>query len=294
MHSRQGYVDVQGNRFYYRIFGEQNRGNNIVCLHGGPGATHDYILPLADLVSSGYMVVFYDQLGCGRSQLPRNPALLTIERAVEDLEVLRRKLGLGRMHLFGSSYGGLLAIAYALKYQRNMRSMITAGGLASVPLTISEMERLRTELPKKVRTTMERYESLGKYTHRDYLKAVDFFYRKHLCRLKEWPEELNYSLQHTSVPVYGTMNGPNEFTIIGNIRYWDASADLHKIRVPTLVTGGRYDEVTPKVASQIHRGIRGSRQVVFERSSHLPMWEERKKYISTLASFLATVSAPGK
>ncbi len=289
--AEEGYVDVQGHDFYYKLFGRENRRGNVVCLHGGPGATHDYLLPLADLAEHGYTVIFYDQLGCGRSQLPKNQALLTIERAVEDLEIFRRKMSLGRMHLFGSSYGGLLAIAYALKYQRNLRSMITAGGLASVPLTISEMERLKKGLPSDVQATLRKYEAEGEYTNTEYLRAVDVFYRKHLCRLKEWPPELKYSLEHTSTPVYGTMNGPNEFTIVGNIRYWDVSRELHRINVPTLVTGGRYDEVTPKVAKQIHRGIKGSKLALFAGSSHLPMWEEREKYMSEVAGFLNSVWA---
>lgn len=289
MTGREGFVEVQGHDFYFRTFGEEHRGSNIVCLHGGPGASHGYLLSLADLAKKGHMVVFYDQLGCGRSQLPKNPALLTIERAVEDLEHFRRAMKLGRIHLFGSSYGGLLAIAYALKYQRNLRSMITAGGIASVPLTTSEMDRLRKGLPSTVQKTMEKYEDQGEYNNPDYLKAVDVFYRKHLCRLKKWPPEVAQTLQNISVPVYGTMNGPNEFTIIGNIRYWDASTRLRTIRVPTLVTGGKYDEVTPKVARQIHDGIKGSKMVIFERSSHLPMWEQRKKYMDTLARFLRSV-----
>ncbi len=289
MSSGDGFVNVQGNDFYYRLFGEENRGRNVVCLHGGPGATHEYLLPMADIVQRGYMVILYDQLGCGKSQLPANPALLTIERAVEDLEVFRKKMKLGRIHLFGSSYGGLLAIAYALKYQRNLKSMITAGGLASVPLTTSEMERLKRGLPAKVQKTINDFEALGKYTDPEYLRAVDVFYRKHLCRLETWPAELKHSLEGTSATVYGTMNGPNEFTIIGNIRYWDVSRRLNEIRVPALVTGGRHDEVTPKVARQIHNGISGSKLVIFSSSSHLPMWEERTKYMRTVSRFLDEV-----
>lgn len=289
MTGREGYVEVQGYDLYFRTFGEENRGSNIVCLHGGPGASHGYLLSLADLAKKGHMVVLYDQLGCGRSQMPKNPALFTIERGVEDLEHFRKKMKLGKIHLFGSSYGGLLAIAYALKYQRNLRSIITAGGLANVPLTTDEMDRLRKGLPAAVQKTLQKYEDQGDFNNPEYLKAVDVFYRKHVCRLKKWPEEVVKTFEQMSVPVYGTMNGPNEFTIIGNIRYWDASTKLRTIKVPTLVTGGKYDEVTPKVAKHIHDGIKGSKLVTFSRSSHLPMWEERKKYIDTVARFLRSV-----
>jgi proline iminopeptidase len=289
---KEGFVDVFGFKFFYRIFEPEGSSNrNLVCLHGGPGATHDYILPLADLAQYGYRVVFYDQLGCGKSDLPKNPALFTIERGVEELEAFRKKMKLGKIHLMGSSYGGLLAIAYALKYQRNLKSIVTTGGLANVPLALAEMERMRTRLPSRVRKTLEKYESLGEYENPEYEKAVMFFYKKHLLRLEVWPPEQEFTMSHISKPVYHTMNGPNEFTIIGNIKYWDVTDRLGEILVPTLVTGGRYDEVSPKVAASIHEGIRGSKRITFEKSSHLPMWEEREKYISALRGFLDSVES---
>jgi proline iminopeptidase len=251
--------------------------------------THDYILPLQDLAHHGYRVIFYDQLGCGKSDLPKNLALFTIERAVEDAENFRIAMNINKFHLMGSSYGGLLAIAYALKHQTNLKSLITTGGIASVPLTVREMERLKRDLPIDVQETMKKYEDLGEYQNPEYIKAQMVFYKRHLCRLDPWPQELEYTLTHVSMPVYGTMNGPNEFTIIGNMRYWDVTNQLPKIKVPTLVTGGRYDEVTPKVAESIHKGIKGSKLLIFEKSAHLPMWEEREKYIKTLADFLGTV-----
>lgn len=285
----EGYCRVLGFNLFYKMFTPKKMKSTLVCLHGGPGATHDYILPLADLANFGVRVVFYDQLGCGNSELPKNIALFTVERGVEELEKLRKILNLGRIHLMGSSYGGMLAIAYALKYQKNLKSIITTGGLASVPLTIAEMQRLKSELPSKIRKTLEKYEDIGEYENTEYEKAVMFFYRKHLLRLHKWPPEQDYTLAHISKPVYHTMNGPNEFTIIGNTRYWDVTDQLPKIRVPTLVTGGRYDEVTPKVARSIHKGIKGSKLVTFQKSSHLPMWEERKRYITTLRDFIDSV-----
>lgn len=244
------------------------------------------MLPLANLANSGYMVLFYDQLGCGRSEVPRNLALFTVERGVEELEALRRKMKLGRVHLLGSSYGGLLALTYALKYQKNLKSLITTGGLANVPLAIDEMNRLKSKLPRRVQKTMERYEQRGKYEHHEYEKATMIFYKRHLLRLKRWPPEQVYTMAHLSKLVYFTMNGPNEFTIIGNLRYFDITHKLHKIRVPTLVTGGKYDEVTPKVAKNIHDHIKGSEMVIFERSSHMAFWEEPTRYIEKVGAFL--------
>ena len=286
----KGYAQVLDFRLFYRIFEPVDRAKGtIVCLHGGPGACHDYLLPLADLAEFGYKVVFYDQLGCGRSDVPKNFALFSVERGVEELEDFRKKMRLGKIHLMGSSYGGMLALAYALKYQKNLESLITTGGLASVPLCVEEMNRLKLGLPKRVQRTIEKYEERGEYHDPLYLKAVMVFYKKHLLRLKKWPKEQEYTMKHISKPVYYTMNGPNEFTIIGNTKYYDITEKLYKIHVPALVTGGRYDEVTPKVARSIYENIKGSKLVTFEKSSHLPMWEEREKYMATLNKFLESV-----
>ena len=287
----EGKVEVLGHKLFFKVFTPPSPRATIVCLHGGPGATHDYLLPLRDLAKNGYRVVFYDQLGCGNSELPKDPALFTVERGVEELEEFRKVMKLGKIHLMGSSYGGMLALAYALKYQRNLRSIITTGGLASVPLTIAEMQRLKSELPPGVVRTMEKYEAKGAYEDPNYEKAVMVFYKRHLLRRKKWPPEQIYTMSHVSKPVYGTMNGPNEFTIIGNMRYWDVTDQLHNIKIPTLVTGGRFDEVTPKVAKSIHDHIKGSKLVIFERSSHLGMWEERSKYMRTLDRFIRSVDA---
>jgi proline iminopeptidase len=284
----EGYVEVMGHNLFVKSVGKVQKGA-ILCLHGGPGATHDYLMPLADLANYGYRVVLYDQLGCGLSERPKDRGLFVMERYTDEVEALRKKMGLGRVHVFGSSCGGQLGIAYALKYQRNMKSLSTAGALHNVPLVVEEMQRLRRALPPQTRAVMEEYEARGEYEHPEYLKAVDLFYRRHLCRLPEWPAEVRYTTEHMSPEVYHTMNGPNEFTVIGNIRYWDATSKLHTIKVPTLVTTGRYDEVTPRVARDLHAHIKGSKLVIFPKSSHLPFWEEREAFADAMRGFLDSV-----
>ena len=288
MEPTEGHVKILGFDLFYRTYGRPTKGT-ILCLHGGPGATHDYLLSLEDLAQFGYRVVLIDQLGCGKSARPRGTALYTIAHNVEEVEGVRKALQLGKVHLMGSSYGGALAIATALKYQRNLRSLVITGGLASVPLTVREMRRLVNRLPPKTRATLAKYEAREDYENPEYLAAVDVFYRRHVCRLPIWPREVTYSFEHLSRPVYFTMNGPNEFTIIGTIRDWDVTDQLPTIRIPTLVTVGRYDEVTPRVAESIHRGIRGSKLVRFEKSAHLAMWEERSHYIGVVRDFLDRV-----
>ena len=290
MEPSEGYVKALGFRLFYRTYGKPTKGT-VLCLHGGPGATHDYLLSLEDLAQFGYRVVMIDQLGCGKSDRPRGTSLYTIPHNVEEVESVRAALRLGKVHLMGSSYGGALAIATALKYQRRLKSLVVTGGLASVPLTVREMRRLIGRLPPKVRATIAKYEAMGDYENPRYLAAVTEFYRRYVCRLPVWPREVVYSFDHISKPVYYTMNGPNEFTIIGTIKDWDVTDQLPTIKLPTLVTVGRYDEVTPRVAGEIHDGIRDSRLVQFEKSAHLAMWEERAHYIEVVRDFLDGVKA---
>ncbi|MCI4317152.1 MAG: proline iminopeptidase-family hydrolase, partial [Thermoplasmata archaeon] len=270
MVSDEGFVRVGGYKLFYRSFG--GRADPVLLgLHGGPGASHDYLLPFSDLADDGYRVVLFDLLGCGKSEVPEDHSLFTLEHNVSEVEGLRKALELGPIHLIGSSYGGLLALAYAIEWPANLRSLITVGGLADVRFAAREMARLKESLPPGVQEVMRRHEASGSFQAAEYLGAVDQFYRKFLCRLEPWPAELQHSLEMTaSRPVYSEMNGPNEFTITGSIRDIDLTAELHRIRVPTLVLGGRFDEVTPKVAQQIERAIPGAQRVEFAHSSHVP------------------------
>jgi proline iminopeptidase len=281
-----GFVPATGYRLYYEVYGRARAKGTVLGIHGGPGATHEYLHPLTDLVRHGYRVVLYDQLGCGRSDLPTDYSVFSLEHNVAEVEALRRNLRLGPIHVVGSSYGGLLGLAYTLRHPASVRSLTTTGGLANVPLTVREMLRLKRALPKGVRAVMRRYERRREYEHPTYQAAVLEFYRRHLIRSDPWPTDVVYSLDHLSKPVYYTMNGPNEFTIVGTIRSTDLTPKLGAIRAPTLITGGRYDEVTPRVAESLHRHIAGSEHVTFEGSAHLPMWEERGRYIETIADFL--------
>jgi len=283
---REGFATVHGYRFFWKIVGEPGPKGTVLMLHGGPGATHDYLLAFNDLARHGYRVVYYDQLGCGRSELAKDVTEYSVDRDVADLEELRAQLNLGKFHLVGSSYGGLLAIAYALAHPEPLTTLVSVSGLADVPLASREMQRLKRELPPPLPETLERHERRGEFQDPEYLAAVMEFYRRHLCRMPVWPTELTYTLDHMSGAKYATMNGPNEFTITGTIGGYDATKRLGEIHVPTLVTTGRFDEVTPAVAESIHHGVRGSELVVFDRSSHTAFWEERARYMETLLAFL--------
>src|SRR5947207_9293422 len=185
----KGKLPVLGYRLFWESFGSPDRGT-VLCLHGGPGVPHGYLTCLADLTSFGYRIVFYDQLGVGKSDRPRGTSLFTIERAVEEAEGVRKALGLGRIHLLGNSYGGMLALAYAIMYQRHLRSLVVASGLPSVPVANVELRRLVRTLPSRVQRTIERLEREEAFDDPAYARAAMAFYRRHICRLPTWPREL--------------------------------------------------------------------------------------------------------
>lgn len=280
------FLTIHGYKIYIRTFGTRHKERTLLCVHGGPGGTHDYLLPLTDLVRYGYRVVFYDALGCGRSDLPDGHALFTLDHDLRVLEEVRRSIGVDRVHLMGSSYGGMLALAYATRRSQNLVSLISTGGLCDVPFAAREMRRLIRGLPSNTQQVLRKYGLRGEFQHPEYEAAAMQFYRRHVCRLWPWPEEVVSTLMRISRPVYGTMNGPNEFTITGTIKDIDFSDDLSQISAPTILIHGRFDEVTPAVGERIHRRIPGSRLHVFTRSSHVSFWEERPAYMRLVREFM--------
>jgi proline iminopeptidase len=285
--STSRFLKIDGYRIYVRTFETRKPRGTLLCVHGGPGATHDYLLPLADLTRYGYRVVFYDALGCGRSDLPRDRRRFTFDHDLRVLDEVRSSLGEERIHLMGSSYGGMLVLGYAVRRSSTLRSLNATGGLCDVPFASREMRRLIRGLPPGVRARLRRYEAREEYHHPEYERAAAVFYRRHVCRLDEWPTEISYSLDHISRPVYETMNGPNEFTIIGSMKDIDFKRELPRISVPTLLIHGAYDEVTPEVGRRMQARIPGARLHIFPRSSHTSFWEERSAYLALVRDFLA-------
>lgn len=289
MNAEEGRISVeQGYQIWYRRVG--NGGIPLLTLHGGPGAGHDYLEPL-DGLATERPVIFYDQLGCGRSDQPDDRSLWRIERFVAEVDTVRQALGLAQIHLLGQSWGGWLAIEYMLTHPSGIISLTLASTSASIPQFVAETKCLKAELPPEVYETMQRYEAAEDYHHPEYEAAVQEFYKRHLCRLAEDPEPLQRTMANLdrNPAVYETMNGPNEFIVIGNLKDWDRTERLHEISVPTLITVGRYDELTPACAETMHQGIPDSQMVVFEESAHLAHLEETAKYLEVVAGFLADV-----
>ena len=293
MREVEGYIPVLGDaRVWYRIVGggAEQETVPILTVHGGPGIPHDYITDMAALASDSRRVIFYDQLGCGRSDQPDDPSLWTIERSVQEVGIVRRALGLERVHLWGQSFGGLFALEYALSQPAGLVSLILASSTSSIPLWIAEANRLREALPPDVQATLVRHEQAGTTNDPEYLQAMQVFYDRHVIRLHPIPEHVQRAMDQVG-QVYYTMNGPSEFYVIGTIKDWDRTDRLSEIRVPTLITSGRYDESTPLINEVLHQGIAGSQWVLFEQSSHMAHVEERERYLSTVRAFIEGVEA---
>ena len=286
---REGMIDVPAGRVWYRSVGDG--GVPLLCLHGGPGMTHNYIDPLEDLADRRE-VIFYDQLGCGRSNKPADTSLWTVQHFVRELEVVRSALQLEHFHLFGSSWGGMLAMQYLLDYQpASVVGLLMAGSPASMPRWVEGCQELLAEMPSEVREVIERHEAQGFTSCPEYVSAVTVFYQKHLCRLQPWPTGLERTFAEMSPIVYETMNGPSEFTVTGRFRDWDVFDRLNEIKVPTLVMGGRYDEIRLDHLTEMHTAIAGSELVIFEDSGHTPFHDERALFMRTVNDFLDRVES---
>ncbi len=249
---KEGFVPFRGYKVWYRVVGDHEAAGKfpLLCLHGGPGAPYDYLEPLEVMADTGRRVIFYDQLGCGNSDQPRDPSLWTVELFVEEVGVMRRALGLDRVHLLGQSWGGMLAMQYALTRPEGLVSLILASSPASMPQWVAEAKRLREDLPPPVQQTLLRHEQAGTTDDPEYVEAMMVFYRRHVCRLDPWPDCLNRTFEKVmqNPEVYNTMNGPSEFHTTGVIKEWDIVDRLGEILIPTLITSGRYDEATPAIA----------------------------------------------
>ncbi|MBL8798365.1 MAG: proline iminopeptidase-family hydrolase [Planctomycetia bacterium] len=289
---QEGYVRFRQYRVWYRSVGATEAGKlPVLCLHGGPGATHDYLEPLEALANRGRRVIFYDQLGGGNSDQPHDPSLWSVSLFVEELGAVIAGLGLKQLHLFGQSWGGMLGMEFALTQPAGLASLTVASSPASMIQWVEECNRLRAELPQEVQDTLLHHERAGSTDSSAYQEAVMVFNRRYLCRLDPWPEPLlrSFHKMAKNPEVYHTMNGPSEFHITGKFKDWNIIPRLGEIRVPTLVTSGRYDEATPKVAETVHRGIPGSRWVLFEDSSHSAHLEEPERFLKVVADFLDEV-----
>ena len=290
----EGRIPFKGYETWYQVWGAEDAPGKfpLLCLHGGPGAAHDYLEAIAALTTTGRRVIFYDQLGCANSGIPESrPELWTVGLYVEEVDVVRQALGLERTHLLGQSWGGMLGMEYALTQPQGIVSLTIASSPCSMALWLEEANRLREDLPAEVQQTLLAHEAAGTTDSPEYEAAMSVFYRRHVCRTDPMPEPVQRSFAKLAAnpEVYHTMNGPSEFHVVGTLKTWDVCDRLGEITIPTLVTSGRFDEATPLIAETVTSGIPGAQWVIFEESSHMAHAEQPEAYIEVLDAFLGQV-----
>ncbi|MBY3347634.1 proline iminopeptidase-family hydrolase [Rhizobium laguerreae] len=279
-------IDVDGYRVVAYSFGTGSE--TVFCLNGGPGLPCDYLREAHScLIDKGYRVVAFDQLGTGASDRPDDLSLWTIGRYVEETETVRKALGLGKVHMLGHSWGGWLAIDYALTYSENLKTLILEDTVADMPHLISELERLRAALGPETVAMMQKHEAQGTHNHPEYLAAITILNYRHVCRLPEWPAPVRRSLDDWNMAPYETMQGPNEFLYIGNLKDWNRIPDLPRLTLPVLITTGEHDELTPACALRMKLALPDAELKVFANASHMPFYENPQDYYPTLLDFLA-------
>ena len=292
MKSVEGRAKFGPYETWYRITGDLgSKKPPVFILHGGPGAAHNYVDAYKLLSRTGRAVIHYDQLGCGNSTLlpDKGADFWTPQLFVDELENLVDHLKQrGRFHVLGQSWGGMLAAEYGVRRPKGLQTLTIANSPASMALWSSEAMRQRSEMPKDIQDTLYKHEKAGTYSDPEYEKATMWVYERHVCRVVPFPPEVTATFDQVkrNPTVYNTMNGPNEFFVVGTLKNWNIIPELHKINVPTLIISGHYDEATRACVQPFKDNIRGSRWVIFEHSSHMPHVEQQEECMSVVGAFL--------
>ena len=273
-------------------------GNNprirLLLLHGGPGATHEYFEGMESfLPAEGIEFIYYDQLGSAYSDQPKDEALWTTERFVDEVEQVRQALGLGPndFYLLGHSWGGILAVEYALQHQQHLKGLVISNMMMSIPDYNDYANKvLAAHMDPEVVREIHEIEKRGEYESARYMELLQpNFYARHICRLPEWPDAVNRAFGKLNKQVYVLMQGPSEFGASGRLERWDRKADLPRITVPTLVIGARHDTMDPEHMRWVAGQVKNGRFLLCPEGSHLAMWDDQQTYMTGLIRFLKDV-----
>lgn len=273
-------------------------GNNpkikILLLHGGPAMTHEYMECFETFFQrQGFEFYEYDQLGSYYSDQPKDSSLWTTERFVEEVEQVRQAIGADstNFYVLGNSWGGILGMEYALKYQKHLKGLIVANMMASAPEYGKYAEEvLAKQMKPEVLSEIRALEAKKDFGNPRYMELlIPHFYREHLCRLEEWPDGFNRSFKHGNGEIYTMMQGPSEFGISGRLAKWDIKSRLHEISIPTLMIGARHDTMDPKAMEEQSKLVQKGRYLFCPDGSHLAMWDDQKVFMDGVIKFIKDV-----
>lgn len=273
-------------------------GNNpkikILLLHGGPAMTHEYMECFETFfLREGFEFYEYDQLGSYYSDQPKDSSLWTTERFVEEVEQVRKAIGAdaSNFYILGNSWGGILAMEYALKYQANIKGLLVANMMASAVEYGQYADNvLAKQMDPKVLEEINTLETNKDFNNPRYFELlIPNYYKVHLCRLNEWPDGFNRSMKHVNSEIYTMMQGPSEFGISGRLAKWDIKARLKEIAVPTLMIGAKYDTMDPKAMEEQSKLVQHGRYLYCPNGSHLSMWDDQKLFMDGVVNFINDV-----
>lgn len=288
----EGFASYGPYQTWYRITGDLKSGlPPLIVVHGGPGCTHDYVDSYKDIAKTGRAVVHYDQIGNGKStHLPEKGAdFWTVDLFKKELHNLIDHLGVRDAYcVLGQSWGGMLGAEFSVDRPVGLKALVIANSPAEMKTWISEANRLRRDLPADVQATLKKHEDAGTTGTQEYTDATEVFNERHVCRVVPLPPEVKRTFDAIDADptVYHTMNGPNEFHVIGTMKNWSIAGRLDSINVPVLLISGRYDEATEACVQPYADEIPDVRWHIFGESSHMPHVEEREACMSVTAAFL--------
>lgn len=268
----------------------------ILLLHGGPAMTHEYMECFETFfLKEGFEFYEYDQLGSYYSDQPKDSSLWTNERFVEEVEQVRKAIGAdsSNFYVLGNSWGGILGMNYALKYQKNMKALLVSNMMASAPEYGKYAEEvLSKQMKPEVLSEIRELESKKEFNNPRYMELlIPNYYHEHICRLKEWPDGLNRAMKHVNAEIYTMMQGPSEFGISGRLTHWDIKNRLKEINIPTLMIGAKYDTMDPKAMEEQSKLVQKGRFLFCPNGSHLSMWDDQQVFMNGVLKFIKDVDA---
>lgn len=280
----EGHINVTGGKVWYRIVGSGNK-TPLLLLHGGPGSTSYYLNPLREL-GKDRPVIFFDQLGCGRSDRITDTTLMTLENYTDEVEQVRKALGLNEFYLYGHSWGTTLALEYYLKFPEGIKAIVFSSPLFSTDLWIKDADTLIASLPDSIQQIIKISEENKTYSSADYQRATAFYYDHFLTRVVQHSADLDSTDKTFGENVYEFMWGPSEFKATGNLKNYDRVSSLQTIKLPVLLICGEYDEARPTTVKYFQSLIPNSKLVIIKNSGHVTISDNTKDNNKAIAGFL--------
>jgi proline iminopeptidase len=263
----------------------------VLLLHGGPGFTHQYLEAMESfLPEAGIEMYYYDQLGCGNSDKPEDLSLWEIPRFVEEVEEVRRGLGLENFVLYGQSWCGMLSIEYALKYQHNLRALVISNMTAGMTSYLKRLGEVAKKLDPVTLAALRVFDATEDYDSPEYQRIMmEELYPMAICRCKPWPEPVTRTFRDANLAIYNHMQGKSEFVVTGTFKDWERWDDLHNIKVKTLTLGAENDTMDPEDIRRMATLMPNATSAICPEGSHLAMWDDQAIYFEHLLGFLRTV-----